>query len=76
MRLFTWSFPQTAPIVVSSILRVSRSSRHEPNNKNLQNKQGTGSGVPAGSLMLKLVKEIESVQNVSLVGVYFRISFS
>ena len=59
---FYWSFPQTAPIVVSRILRVSRSSGHEPDNKNLQNKQGTDGGVPADSPMLKLVKEIESVK--------------
>ena len=38
--------------------------------KNLQNKQGTGGGVSAGSLMLKLDKEIESV-NISLAVVYF-----
>ena len=49
------------PIVVSRILRVHGSSGHEPNSKNLQNKQGTDSGVPAGSSMLKLVKEVESV---------------
>ena len=73
MRLFTWSFPQTAPIVVSRILRVSGSSGHEPDSKNLQNKQGTDGGVPAGSPMFKLVREIESVQNVSLAGVYFHI---
>ena len=46
-------------------------SGHEPGSKNLQNKQGTGGGVPAGAPMLKLVKEIESVLTVSLVGVYF-----
>ena len=49
------------PIVVSWILRVHGSSEHEPNSKNLQNKQGTGNGVPTGSPMLKLVKEVESV---------------
>ena len=76
MRLFTWSFPQTAPIVISWILRVHRSSGHEPGSKNLQNKQGTDGGMPAGSPMLKLVKEIESVLNVNLAGVYFHIPFS
>ena len=75
MRLFTWSFPQTVPIVVSRILRVHGSSRHEPNIKNLQNKQGTDNGVPAGSPMLKLVKEIGSVLTVSSAGVYFHILF-
>ena len=75
MRLFTWSFPQTAPIVVSRILRVHRSSGHEPGSKNLQNKQGTDDGVLVGSLMLKLVKEIESVLTVSLVGVQFSHTF-
>ena len=49
-----------APIVVSHILRVHGSSGHEPNRKNLQNKQGTRGGVLVGSPMLKLVKEIES----------------
>ena len=57
--------------VVSQILRVSGSSGNESDSKNLQNKQGTSSGVPAGSPMLKLVKEIESIQNVSLACVYF-----
>ena len=65
MRLFTWSFPQTAPIVVSHILRVHGSSRHEPDSKKLQNKQGTGSGVLVGSSMLKLVQEIGSVLPVN-----------
>ena len=49
------------PIVVSQILRVHGSSGHEPNSKNLQNKQGTGGGVLTSSPMLKLVKEIGSV---------------
>ena len=62
MRLFTWSFPQTALIVVSRILKVSRPSRHESGSKNLQNKQGTGGGVSIGSPMLKLVRDIESVK--------------
>ena len=56
--------------VVSQILRVTRSSGHLPGNKDLQNKQGTGDGVPVGSPMLKLDREIESV-NVSLSVVYF-----
>ena len=53
------------PSVVSQILRVHKSSGHEPNSKNLQNKQGTGGGVPADSPMLKLVKEIESILPVN-----------
>ena len=65
MRLFTWSFPKTATVVVSQILRVYGSSGHEPNNKNLQNKQGTGGGVSIGSPMLKLVKEMGSVLPVN-----------
>ena len=56
-------------IVVSRILRVHESLRHEPNNKNLQNKQGTGGGVPAGSPKLKSVKEMGSVLSVNSVGV-------
>ena len=59
-------FPQIAPIVVSRILRVSRSSGYEPGSKNLQNKQGTGGGVLVGSPMLKLVREIESVKMLVL----------
>ena len=65
MRLFTWSFQQTVPIVVSRILRVHRSSGHELNSKNLQNKQGTSNGVPVDSPMLKLVKEVRSVPPVN-----------
>ena len=42
---------------------------------NLQNKQGTGIGVPAGSPMLKLAREIESIKNLSLADVYFHIPF-
>ena len=64
MRLFTWSFPQMTPIVVSHILRVHESSRHKPGSKNLQNKQGTDGGVSAVSPMLKLVKEIESILTI------------
>ena len=61
--------------VVSRILRISGSSRHELSSKNLQNKQGIDGGVPVNSPMLKLVREIESVKNVSLAGVYFHIPF-
>ena len=75
MRLFTWSFPQMASIVVSHILRISESSGYEPDSKNLQNTQGIGGGVSADSPMLKLVGEIESVKNVSIAGEYFHISF-
>ena len=75
MQLFTRSFPQMAPIMVSRILRISRSSGHEPNSKNMKNKQGNHGGVPAGSPMLKLVGEIESIKNVSLAGVYFHTHF-
>ena len=64
-----------APIVLSRILRVSGSSGHKPGNNNLQNKQGTDDGVSIDSPMLKLVREIESIKNVSLVNVYFHISF-
>ena len=55
---------------------VFGSSGHEPGSKNLQNKQGTDGGVPAGSPMLKLVSEIESVPKVSLPGIYFHVPFS
>ena len=65
LRLFTWSFPQKAPIVVSRILRVHGSSGHGPISKNLQNKQETDDGVPADSSILKLVKEIGSVLPVN-----------
>ena len=41
-------------IVVHRILKVSESFGHGPDSKNLQNKQGTGGGVPTGSPMLKL----------------------
>ena len=73
---FYLSFPQTVPIVVSRILRVHGLLGHEPNSKNLQNKQGTGGGVSTDSLMLKLVKEIGSVLIVKSAGVYFHILFS
>ena len=76
MQFFTWPFPQTAPIVISKILRVHGSSGYETGNKNLQNKQGTSGGVSVGSPILKLVKEIGSVLTVSLVGVYFHLLFS
>ena len=62
-------------LFVSQILRVSGSSGHKLGSKNLENKQGTGGGVLAGSPMLMFVKEIESVQNLSLARVYFHISF-
>ena len=52
-------------IVVSRILKVHGLSGHEPNSKNLQNKQGIGGGVPTDSPMLKLVKEVESVLPVN-----------
>ena len=60
--------------VVYGILEVSESLGHKPGSKDLQNKQGTGGGVPVGSLMLKLNKEIESV-NVFFSVVYFHIPF-
>ena len=63
-------------IVISRILKVHGLSGHEPNNKNLQNKQGTDGGVLAGSLTLKLVKEIENVLPINSAGVYFHIHFS
>ena len=50
------------PIVVSRILIIFGSSGHELGSKNLQNKQGTDGGVTAGSPMLKLVRDIESVK--------------
>ena len=37
----------------SGILRVTGSLGHQPSSKDLQNKQGTGSGVSAASRMLK-----------------------
>ena len=61
---FCLPFPHTTPIVVSGILGVSESLGHEPGSKDLQNKQGTDGGVPIGSPMLKLDREIGSV-NVS-----------
>ena len=45
-------------LVVSGILRVTRSSGHQPSSKDLQNKQGTGGGVSAASPMLKSDREI------------------
>ena len=75
MRLSTWLFPQTAPIVVSRILRVHGSSGHKPGSKNLQNKLSIDGGVPVGSPMLKLDKEMESKKNVSLAALYFSHTF-
>ena len=75
MRLFNWSFPQTTPIVVSRILRVHGLSGHELGNKNLQNKQVIGDGVPVGSPMLKLVKEIQSILTVGFASICFHIFF-
>ena len=60
--------------VVYGILEVFGSLGHKPGSKDLQNKQGTGGGVPVGSPMLKLNKEIESV-NVCFSVVYFHIPF-
>ena len=60
------------PIVVSGILGVSGSSGHEPGSKDLQNKQGIGGGVSVDSPMLKLDREIESV-NVSFLVKYFHL---
>ena len=48
--------------VVSRILRVHGLSGHEPDSKNMQNKLSTDGGVPVGSPMLKLDKEMESVK--------------
>ena len=76
MQLFTWSFPQTTPIVVSQILRVYGSLGHEPGSQNLQNKQGTGGGVSAGSSMLKLIGEIESIKMSICRHIYFFTSLS
>ena len=61
--------------VVSRILKISKSSGHELDSKNLQNKQGIGSDVLVDCLMLKLVREIKNVKNVSLAGIYFHIPF-
>ena len=47
-------FPQTAPIVVSRIFRVTGSLKHKPACNDLQNKQENGGGVSAVSPMLKL----------------------
>ena len=46
-------------LVVSRILRATRSSWHQPSSKDLQNKQGTGGGVSVASPMLKSNREIE-----------------
>ena len=51
------------------------SSGHEPGRKNLQNKQGTNGGVPVGSPMLKLVREIESVKMSVLQAYIFHLPF-
>ena len=59
--------------MIFRILRVFRSLGHELGNKNLQNKQGIDGGVSVGSPMLKLVFEIERLQKVSLVGMYFHV---
>ena len=58
--------------VVYGILGVSGSLGHEPDSKDLQNKQGTSIGVSTGSPMLKLGREIESI-DVSFSVVYFHI---
>ena len=58
--------------MVSQILRVSGSSGHQPGSKDLQTKRGTGGGVPTGSQMLELDREIERA-NVSLEVVDFHI---
>ena len=63
-------------IVVSRILRVHGSSEHEPNSKNLQNNQGTDGSEPAGSPMLKSVKEMGSVLSINSAEVLFHIPFS
>ena len=60
--------------MVSGILGVSGSSGHEPDNKDLQNKQCTDGSVSADSSMLKLDKEIESV-NVCFLEKYCYIPF-
>ena len=62
--------------VVSRILIVHGSSGHEPNSKNLQNKQGTGNGVPTGPSMLKIVKDIGRVLTINSTGVSFHMPFS
>ena len=68
------NFLHNLDLVVSWILRVSGSSGHEPGSKNLQNKQGIGGGVPVGSLMLKLVREIKSVK-MSVLQAYIYIFY-
>ena len=60
--------------IVSRILGVSGLSGYEPGSKDLKKKQGTSGGVPTGSPMLKLNREIESV-NVCFSVVYFHIPF-
>ena len=54
LRFLVRRFPQMAPIVVSRIFWVTRSSEHTPICNNLQNKQENGDGGSATSLMLKL----------------------
>ena len=72
MQLFTRSFQETTPIVVSRVLKVTEASGHQPGSKVLQNKENTDGGISVDSLMPKLDREkIESV-NVRL---FFSIVF-
>ena len=54
LRFHARRFPQTAPIVVSRIFRVTGSSKHKPACNDLQNKQENSGGVSVVSPMLKL----------------------
>ena len=57
--------------VFSWIVRVTGSPGHHLGSKDLQNKQGTGDGVPVDSPMPKLDREIESVKCPFFNSIFF-----
>ena len=73
--MITWYLKKQHIVVVSRVLRVSKSSGHQPYSKNLQNKQCTDGGVLIDSPMLKLDKEVESVKMSVLQSCIFHIPF-